>query len=56
MRHGVPEIDMKVDLTFSAIAHSDKQVSRQISTTLPEIEPIRRNAALNVDMLRRLRS
>ena len=26
MRHGVPEIEVKVDLTFLAIAHSDKQV------------------------------
>ena len=32
MRHGVPEIKMKDDLNFSAIAHSDKQISRQIST------------------------
>ena len=51
MRHGVPEIEMKDDLIFSA-----KQISRQISTIVPEIEPIRRNAALNADMLRRLRS
>ena len=31
MRHGVTEIEMKDDPTFSAIAHSDKQISRQIS-------------------------
>ena len=47
MRNGMPEIEMKVDLTFSAIAHSD---------IVPEIEPTRRNAALNADILRRLRS
>ena len=32
MRHGVPEIEMNDDLNFSAMAHSDKQLSRQIST------------------------
>ena len=32
MSHGVPEIEMKDDLNFSAMAHSDKQISRQIST------------------------
>ena len=32
IRHGVPEIEMKEDLTFSVIAHRDKQISRQIST------------------------
>ena len=32
MRHGVPEMEMKDDLNFSAIAHSDKQMSRQVST------------------------
>ena len=32
MRHGVPEIEMSDDLNFSAMAHSDKQISRQIST------------------------
>ena len=31
MRYGVPEREMKDDLNFSAIAHSDKQVSWQIS-------------------------
>ena len=31
-RHGVPEIEMEDDLAFSAIAHSDKQISRQMST------------------------
>ena len=46
-----PEIEMKDDLTFSA-----KQIYRQISTILLEIEPTRRNAALNADILRRLRS
>ena len=51
MRLGVPAIDMKDDLTFSA-----KQISRQILTIVPEIEPTRRNAALNADILRRLRS
>ena len=25
MRNGMPEIEMKVDLTFSAIAHSDNR-------------------------------
>ena len=32
MRHGVPEIEMNDDLNFSAMAHSDKQISRHIST------------------------
>ena len=32
MRHGVPEMEMKDDLNFSAIAHSDKQMPRQVST------------------------
>ena len=32
MHHGVPEIEMKDDLNFSAIANRDKQISRQIST------------------------
>ena len=32
MRHGAPEIDMNDDLNFSAMAHSEKQISRQIST------------------------
>ena len=32
MRHGVPEIEMNDDLNFLAMAHSDKQISRQIST------------------------
>ena len=32
MRHGMPEIKMKDDFNFSAIAHSDKQISQQIST------------------------
>ena len=31
MRHGVPEIEMN-DLNFLAMANSDKQISRQIST------------------------
>ena len=31
MHHGVQEIDMEDDFTFSAMAHSDKQISRQIS-------------------------
>ena len=31
-RHGVPEIEMNDDLNFSAMAHSDKQISRHIST------------------------
>ena len=30
--HGVPEIEMKDDLNFSAMVHSNKQISRQIST------------------------
>ena len=30
MRHGVPEIEIRNDLNFSAMAHSDKQISRQI--------------------------
>ena len=29
---GVPDIEMNDDLYFSAMAHSDKQISRQIST------------------------
>ena len=32
MRHGVLEIEMNDDLNFSAMVHSDKQISRQIST------------------------
>ena len=32
MRHGVSEIEMNDDLSFSAMVHSDKQISRQIST------------------------
>ena len=32
MRHGVPEIEMNDDHNFSAMTHSDKQISRQIST------------------------
>ena len=32
MCHGVPEIEMNSDLNFSAMAHADKQISRQIST------------------------
>ena len=32
MCHGVPEIEMNNDLNFSAMAHADKQISRQIST------------------------
>ena len=56
-RHGVQEIEMKDDLTFSAIAHSDKQISWQISTIVPEIEPTSHtDTALNADILRRLRS
>ena len=51
MRNVVPEMEMKDDLTFSA-----KQISWQISTTVQEIEPTRRNATLNADILRRLRS
>ena len=31
MFHGVSEIEIKDDLTFSTMAHSDKQMSRQIS-------------------------
>ena len=31
-RHGVTEIEMNNDLNFSAMAHIDKQISRQIST------------------------
>ena len=27
MRHGVPEIEMNDDLNFSAMAHSEKQIS-----------------------------
>ena len=34
MRHGVPEIEMNDDLNFSAMAHSDKQISRQIDYRL----------------------
>ena len=34
IRHEVPEIEMKDVLNFSAIAHSDKQISRQISTVV----------------------
>ena len=29
---GVPDIEINDDLYFSAMAHSDKQISRQIST------------------------
>ena len=32
MRHGVQEIKMNDDFNFLAMAHSDKQISRQIST------------------------
>ena len=32
MRQGVPEIEINDDLNFSAMAHSDKQISRQILT------------------------
>ena len=32
IRHGVPEIEMNDDLNFLAMANSDKQISRQIST------------------------
>ena len=32
MHHGVPEIEMEDDLNFPAMAHSDKQISWQIST------------------------
>ena len=32
MHHGVPEIEMNDDFNLSAMAHSDKQISRQIST------------------------
>ena len=31
-RHGVPEIEKNDDLNFSAMAHSDKQISQQMST------------------------
>ena len=31
-RHGVPEIEKNDDLSFSAMAHSDKQISQQMST------------------------
>ena len=34
MLHGMPEIEMNDDLNFSAIAHSDKQISRQTSTMI----------------------
>ena len=34
MRYGVPEIAMNDDLNFSAMAHSDKQISQQILTTV----------------------
>ena len=36
-RHNVPEIEMKDDLNFSAIAHSDKQIPRQLSTIVFQI-------------------
>ena len=32
MHHGVPEIEMNNDFNFSAKAHGNKQISRQIST------------------------
>ena len=32
MRHGMPEIEMNDELNFSSMAHSDKQISQQIST------------------------
>ena len=32
MGHGVPKIEMNGDLNFLAMAHSDKQISREIST------------------------
>ena len=34
MRHGVLEIEIKDDLNFSAMAHSDKQISRKILTII----------------------
>ena len=34
MRHGVPEIEMKDDLSFSAIVHSDKYPAWQIPTVV----------------------
>ena len=34
MRHGVPEIEMTDNLNFSAMAHSDKQISRQTFTSV----------------------
>ena len=34
MRHGVPEIEMTDNLNFSAMAHSDKQISRQTLTSV----------------------
>ena len=39
MRHGVPEIEMSNDLNFSAMAHSDKQISRQEPITRSEHLP-----------------
>ena len=33
-RYGVTEMEMNDDLNFSAMAHIDKQISRQISTVV----------------------
>ena len=44
MCHGVPEIEMNNDFNFSAMAHSDKQISGQISTIVFSnalVEPVR---------------
>ena len=44
MCRGVPEIEMNDDFNFSAKAHSDKQISRQISTIVFSnalMEPVR---------------
>ena len=41
MRHGVSEIEMNDDHTFSAIAHSGKHIFRQMSIVVQKIEPTR---------------